>query len=377
MKLITAIIKPFKLDDVRQAVADIGVQGITVTEVQGFGRQRGHTELYRGAEYRVDFLPKTKIELAATKSSQAIAKACLDDGIQGGLTSTYGDLTDENVIGTCALSQVNVAGELLSAEMHGATTEAWPLAANQKSRTDCVKTISKLGTMFADKAHKNALKCLSGQIKLGTAGDLAPICLGSYAGGTFVAPTDPKTALNQSKLVTKIEGLLTTKCGPAATSGDIENIFACPGSTTVADLQKCVVCGGWTATYELPRLPEPVARSRISAPTPEPTRAPTAASGSVVTVSWYGPGFFENRLPCWPWLAANGLPIQFLPDTWGVAHKSLPCGTMVTLTHGANTVTVPVVDRGPYIAGREFDLSPRVKAALGCTDLCTVVMQIR
>jgi nitrogen regulatory protein P-II 2 len=68
MKLITAIIKPFKLDDVRQAVADIGVQGITVTEVQGFGRQRGHTELYRGAEYRVDFLPKTKIELAVDES---------------------------------------------------------------------------------------------------------------------------------------------------------------------------------------------------------------------------------------------------------------------------------------------------------------------
>ena len=68
MKLITAIINPFKLDDVRQAVADIGVQGITVTEVQGFGRQRGHTELYRGAEYRVDFLPKTKIELAVDDS---------------------------------------------------------------------------------------------------------------------------------------------------------------------------------------------------------------------------------------------------------------------------------------------------------------------
>jgi nitrogen regulatory protein P-II 2 len=64
MKLITAIIKPFKLDEVRQAIADIGVQGVTVTEVQGFGRQRGHTELYRGAEYRVDFLPKTKIEIA-------------------------------------------------------------------------------------------------------------------------------------------------------------------------------------------------------------------------------------------------------------------------------------------------------------------------
>jgi len=64
MKMITAIIKPFKLDDVREAVADIGIQGITVTEVKGFGRQRGHTELYRGAEYVVDFLPKAKVELA-------------------------------------------------------------------------------------------------------------------------------------------------------------------------------------------------------------------------------------------------------------------------------------------------------------------------
>ncbi|MQR00657.1 P-II family nitrogen regulator [Glaciimonas soli] len=64
MKLITAIIKPFKLDEVREALSDIGVQGITVTEVKGFGRQKGHTELYRGAEYVVDFLPKTKIEAA-------------------------------------------------------------------------------------------------------------------------------------------------------------------------------------------------------------------------------------------------------------------------------------------------------------------------
>jgi nitrogen regulatory protein P-II 2 len=64
MKLITAIIKPFKLDDVREALSDIGVQGITVTEVKGFGRQKGHTELYRGAEYVVDFLPKVKVEVA-------------------------------------------------------------------------------------------------------------------------------------------------------------------------------------------------------------------------------------------------------------------------------------------------------------------------
>lgn len=68
MKLITAIVKPFKLDDVREALSDIGVQGMTVTEVKGFGRQKGHTELYRGAEYVVDFLPKVKIEVAIDDS---------------------------------------------------------------------------------------------------------------------------------------------------------------------------------------------------------------------------------------------------------------------------------------------------------------------
>jgi nitrogen regulatory protein PII len=80
MKLITAIVKPFKLDDVREALSEIGVQGITVTEVKGFGRQKGHTELYRGAEYVVDFLPKIKIEAAVADSVveqtiEAITKA--------------------------------------------------------------------------------------------------------------------------------------------------------------------------------------------------------------------------------------------------------------------------------------------------------------
>ncbi len=64
MKLITAVIKPFKLDDVRESLSEIGVQGVTVTEVKGFGRQKGHTELYRGAEYIIDFLPKVKLEIA-------------------------------------------------------------------------------------------------------------------------------------------------------------------------------------------------------------------------------------------------------------------------------------------------------------------------
>ena len=80
MKLITAVVKPFKLDDVRNALSEIGVQGMTVTEVKGFGRQKGHTELYRGAEYVVDFLPKVKLEMAVAddiveKAVEAITQA--------------------------------------------------------------------------------------------------------------------------------------------------------------------------------------------------------------------------------------------------------------------------------------------------------------
>ncbi|MHA3051606.1 P-II family nitrogen regulator [Acinetobacter sp. ANC 4633] len=89
MKLITAIIKPFKLDDVREALAAIGVQGITVTEVKGAGRQKGHTEMYRGAEYVVDFLPKVKIEIALDNSTldqaiEAISKAAATGKIGDG-----------------------------------------------------------------------------------------------------------------------------------------------------------------------------------------------------------------------------------------------------------------------------------------------------
>ena len=88
MQLITAIIKPFKLDDVRQAVADVGVHGITATEVKGFGRQRGHTELYRGAEYQVDFLPKTKIELAVDDS---VVEQVVEAIISAAKTGKIGD----------------------------------------------------------------------------------------------------------------------------------------------------------------------------------------------------------------------------------------------------------------------------------------------
>ena len=88
MQLVTAIIKPFKLDDVRDALSEVGINGITVTEVKGFGRQKGHTELYRGAEYIVDFLPKIKIETAVTDD---IVERVVEAIVQAASTGKIGD----------------------------------------------------------------------------------------------------------------------------------------------------------------------------------------------------------------------------------------------------------------------------------------------
>ncbi len=88
MKKIEAIIKPFKLDDVREALADVGITGMTVSEVKGFGRQKGHTELYRGAEYMVDFLPKVKLEIVVSDDA---VEQCLDTIIETAQTGKIGD----------------------------------------------------------------------------------------------------------------------------------------------------------------------------------------------------------------------------------------------------------------------------------------------
>jgi nitrogen regulatory protein P-II 2 len=99
MKLVTAIIKPFKLDEVRKAIGEIGVQGVTVTEVRGFGRQRGHTEFYRGAEYVVEFVPKTKIEVA-------VIDALLEPLIETIQKSAYTGKVGDGKIFVFALTQV-------------------------------------------------------------------------------------------------------------------------------------------------------------------------------------------------------------------------------------------------------------------------------
>ncbi|MBT6524185.1 MAG: P-II family nitrogen regulator [Methylococcales bacterium] len=99
MKLITAIIKPFKLDDVREALSEVGVSGVTVTEVKGFGRQKGHTELYRGAEYVVDFLPKVKLEAAVADDLVQVAVEAISQ------TANTGKIGDGKVF-VSALEQV-------------------------------------------------------------------------------------------------------------------------------------------------------------------------------------------------------------------------------------------------------------------------------
>jgi rare lipoprotein A (peptidoglycan hydrolase) len=115
-----------------------------------------------------------------------------------------------------------------------------------------------------------------------------------------------------------------------------------------------------------PAVAAPAAVTPVVIPVAIPV-APAVTSDAVVLASWYGPGFYGNRTACGQ---------IYTPQLSGVAHKTLPCGTRLTLTYGARSVEVAVIDRGPYIAGRTLDLSNATKLALGCTDLCTLRMQV-
>ena len=109
----------------------------------------------------------------------------------------------------------------------------------------------------------------------------------------------------------------------------------------------------------------PVVAGLQSVPDTEP--APAQEADAIVIASWYGPGFYGNRTACGQ---------LFTPGIIGVAHQTLPCGTLLTLQYGDRVMTVPVIDRGPYVVGRTIDLSSATKQALGCTDLCTLRMQV-
>lgn len=119
-----------------------------------------------------------------------------------------------------------------------------------------------------------------------------------------------------------------------------------------------------TATPEPPKplpVPTPAPRLATLPPLPEP---PTSG---VVIASWYGPGFYGNRTACGQ---------TYTPEIIGVAHRTLPCGTIVVIEYRGRVMTVPVIDRGPYIAGRTLDLSNATRLAMGCPDLCTLSMRI-
>jgi len=108
-------------------------------------------------------------------------------------------------------------------------------------------------------------------------------------------------------------------------------------------------------------------RPVAAAPAVVPAVVPAVSLDGIILASWYGPGFYGNRTACGQ---------VYTSEIQGVAHLTLGCGTQVTLTYGGRAVTVPVIDRGPYIAGRAIDLSNATKLALGCTDLCTLRMQV-
>jgi hypothetical protein len=144
----------------------------------------------------------------------------------------------------------------------------------------------------------------------------------------------------------------------------------------VHDVARAEVVLGVQATPVAIVEPEPAATSE---PTPVPTAAPTLAplptlpplpdppTAGIVIASWYGPGFYGNRTACGQ---------TYTPEIVGVAHRTLPCGTLVVLEYRGQTMTVPVIDRGPYIAGRTLDLSHATHVAIGCPDLCTLSMRI-
>ena len=143
----------------------------------------------------------------------------------------------------------------------------------------------------------------------------------------------------------------------ATSSRDASLIALFDVSTELSEMRTAV------RSSPVSRSAEEIAQPEVAPPAVEPT-----VEGSIVLASWYGPGFYGNRTAC---------GLTFSPEVLGVAHMTLPCGTRLTLTSSAGrTVTVPVIDRGPYVAGRTLDLSYATKVALGCSDLCSVRMAI-
>ncbi len=173
-----------------------------------------------------------------------IGKACGDTG-RAGLSSSYRAGVDAGVLASCLLSQHGVVADLLSAETTGASTQAWPNTGAE--RATCVKEVSAAAAQLVASLTRNASACLNARAKKKATGNLAPACVGAYSGGSFVPPTDRKTAGKQQKAFAKVGARIAKKCGPAAAKGHIASMFGCAGAETVSDLQACLACNGFTA----------------------------------------------------------------------------------------------------------------------------------
>lgn len=189
-----------------------------------------------------------KIANAASDATAKITKACADDAAQAGLSNSYASLTDDTLITSCMLSQHNATADVAVGNSTGVSTEDFP-GEDNKARAKCVKELSSGGAKYIDKARKIAAKCIDKQMKDGVGGDLVATCVGLYSGGVLTPATDPKTAASQADLVTKTEAKIAKKCAEAP--GYIPSIYACVGATSVADLQDCIICGGWDAALDL------------------------------------------------------------------------------------------------------------------------------
>jgi parallel beta-helix repeat protein len=183
----------------------------------------------------------SKVQGTAQKSLDKIAAAC-DASALGALTSSYSSGFSGQNAGSCTLSQNNVEAKLMIGISNGPPA-SWGGA---PERGKCAQAVSKAATKYIGVVLKTVNSCVDGQIKAGTAGDLGPICIGSYAGGNFTAPTDAKAAAKIASAISKAEGSIQKACGdnPVATSA-IRTLFACEGAETAQDLKNCVVCNNW------------------------------------------------------------------------------------------------------------------------------------
>jgi parallel beta-helix repeat protein len=189
-----------------------------------------------------------KIEGAAVKAAEKIAKACGDDAAQAGLASSYKDLADDAVVSSCTLSQHNAIADVLVLNATGISTEDWP-AVDNKRRSKCIAEASKTGIGLGLDMLAAASKCVDKQIKAGAAGDLGPVCLGSLVGGNFVAPRDGKTAQKLGKLISSAQARIQKKCGPGEGSW-LPSVFACNGADTAAELADCLTCQGFHSAVD-------------------------------------------------------------------------------------------------------------------------------